>query len=783
VKTIGRYHVERELAHGAMGAVYACRDPGAARRVAIKVITLPLNDESTARFQREARSLARLRHPGIVAVHELGEHGGLPFLVMDLVEGESLGERLKRGGPLSPERAVRLIEKVARAMAHAHAHGILHRDLKPDNLVLNGDSPVVTDFGLAVDLEAEADRLTRTGQTLGTPGFMAPEQANGDVRRMGIGTDIYGLGATLYALVTGDPPFAGLGAMAMLSATFEKAPPPPSAHADVSPELDAVVLRCLAKAPEDRYETAEALADDLAACLTQRSARKRLLGPVLAAVATLTLLGLVFAPSPSTSAPPSTPVTALVAPKLVVTAPAGQKTFKTYADSVRIVGQIAGSGPPVRVRAGTAETTVARGGSFTLDLPIPLGQSRVTVEVDGFPRLRVERRVRRLALPGWFAALEPADRAPLPLAEGLAFGERPREYVNTRDGSILVWAGAGLFMGKTEVTWGQYRAYCDDTGRRLPSRMRQPVGVTDSTPVSQVTWFDAWGYCHWAGLRLPSDAEWLYVATSGGTRVYPWGDAPPLGEQVNCRGVRGSVWDVGSEPSGASAAGCLDLLGNVMEWVDGTFEAPEQEPGNVNAARGGSCRTAVSALTERTPLWHANANNFIGFRVCRRAADPLPLAVPTIRWSARFFSSNTLLLAPKVPPQDRAELRALGNAAVPLPLSCLDLDFGMGPPAETLKELASAGLPKDHFAMIAEGRARLPKGRWTVRLVCDDGAEVTLDDDAKPLVSHWAWGPMALYTGSFVVDEPREVRLRVDYFELDGYARLLVDLHPTPSGD
>ncbi len=786
MKTIGPYQVERELARGAMGAVYVCRDPEGARRVAVKVITLPRDAESTARFEREARALARLEHPGIVAVHDLGEHCGLPFLVMELIEGESLARRLKRGGPLAPESAVRLVEHMARAIAHAHAHGILHRDLKPDNVVFNGDRPVVTDFGLAVDLEAETDRLTRTGQTLGTPGFMSPEQANGDWRRMGPGTDVYALGATLYALLTGSSPFAGRSALAMLAATLEQEPSPPSASADVSPELDAIVMRCLAKEPDDRYGTAEDLADDLAACLTHPAGSQQKRWPTIAGVVAalgLAVLAFVLAARPTASTPlPVTPDTVTGPPQLLVTAPP-ETLFKTYAATVRVEGQVSGpTGPPVRIRVGTLEKTVPRGSPFAMDVPIPLGQSSVAVEAEGFRRLRVERQVRRLALPDWYAAQKPEDQAPLPLPGGLDFGEEPGDYVNLRDGSILRWAGAGIFMGKAEVTLAQYRAFCDETGRRLSPRNRRLVGAIDSTPISNVTFFDAWGYCHWAGLRLPTEGEWLHAATAGGTRVYPWGDAPPRDEQVNLRGTRGSPWVVGSAPRGASAAGCLNLMGNVMEWVDGTLDAPQRE-GYMWAARGGSYLTPVDALTTRTELWHANANPDLGFRVCRRASDPLPPPIPKIRWSIRFFPSTTGDLPPQQAPRDRAALRALADAVAPVSVACLDLDFREGPPEQALRELASARLPADHFAAIAEGRVRLPKGRWTVRLVCDDGAEVTLDDDSQPLLSQWDYGSMRMLSKSFVVEEPREVRLRVDYFELDGYARLLVDLHATLDTD
>jgi len=260
---IGAYEVLRELARGGMGAVYVARHTDLEREVAIKVL-LQADAPAThvERFLREARATARLRHPNVVPVHELGEEGGRSFIVMDLVPGESLAARVRREGPLDLDEAARLGEGMARGVAHAHTQGVLHRDLKPANVLLSPQGePLVTDFGLA--RLADEDRLTRTGVLLGTPNYMPPEQADGsstDER-----SDVYSLGATIYELVTGEPPFTADTVIKVVHAVIKNPPPPPSSlRADASPDLETILLKALEKDPADRYATAADLADDLA---------------------------------------------------------------------------------------------------------------------------------------------------------------------------------------------------------------------------------------------------------------------------------------------------------------------------------------------------------------------------------------------------------------------------------------------------------------------------------------------------------------------------------------
>ena len=235
------------------------------RVVALKMIQNDRIDARLlARFRAEAEAVARVQHPNIVQIFEVGEIQGRPYFSLELVEGQSLGRRL--GGTAQPFRdSARLIEILARAIHVAHQRGIIHRDLKPANVLLTQTGiPKITDFGLAKRLDDPALNLTRSGEILGTPNYMAPEQAQGQTQDVGPATDVYALGAILYEMVTGRPPFTGKTVMeVVVRVGTEPAEPPSRWRANVPRDLEAICLKCLQKKPMDRYPSAAALADDL----------------------------------------------------------------------------------------------------------------------------------------------------------------------------------------------------------------------------------------------------------------------------------------------------------------------------------------------------------------------------------------------------------------------------------------------------------------------------------------------------------------------------------------
>lgn len=277
LRQVGKYAIERELGRGGMGVVYRAQDTELNRTVALKMI--PAGRFAAAddleRFRSESRLAASLAHPGIVPIYEAGEWQGLPFFAMGLIEGINLAD-LIRDNPLAPHTAARLLKKVATAVAFAHAHGVIHRDLKPANVLLSrvepssnsnshsGDyEPAITDFGLAKRLGGD-EHLTTTGQVLGTPAFMPPEQAAGSIKEIGEGTDIYALGAILYMMLTGRPPFQADNPVEVILQVLERDPElPRQLNPTVPVELQAICLKCLEKRPEARYVSAQALVSDL----------------------------------------------------------------------------------------------------------------------------------------------------------------------------------------------------------------------------------------------------------------------------------------------------------------------------------------------------------------------------------------------------------------------------------------------------------------------------------------------------------------------------------------
>jgi TolB-like protein/Tfp pilus assembly protein PilF/predicted Ser/Thr protein kinase len=265
ISDFGDYELLEEIGRGGQGVVYRAHQKSLNRIVALKVIGLGpwTTERHLKRFRREAEAAASLEHPGIVPIHEVGERDGQCYFSMKFVEGGQLDEIVKHE-PLSIRRAVELVAKVARTVHYAHEHGILHRDIKPGNILLDrGGEPHLTDFGLARLVEADST-VTGTLDVLGTPSYMAPEQAAGNNTEISCNTDVYGLGAVLYQLLTGHPPFAGGTTYETVKLLLEAEPRPPrQLNPKIDRDLSTICLKCLDKDPKRRYSSALALAEDL----------------------------------------------------------------------------------------------------------------------------------------------------------------------------------------------------------------------------------------------------------------------------------------------------------------------------------------------------------------------------------------------------------------------------------------------------------------------------------------------------------------------------------------
>ena len=260
--TVPGYEIATELGHGGMGVVYGARHLALNRRVALKVIRGFAGRDEVARFRAEAEAVARLQHPNIVQIYEVGEHAGLPYLALEFVDGGSLAARL-RSSPLSSRAAAELVATLARAVQHAHLRGVVHRDLKPGNILLTSEgSPKIADFGLAK--LADDPGRSRSGQIIGTPAYMAPEQAAGRGDLVGPPADVWALGAILYECLTTHPPFRGANSIETVQQVLHSEPAAPARERPGIPrDLETICIKCLRKQPEARYRTAGDLADDL----------------------------------------------------------------------------------------------------------------------------------------------------------------------------------------------------------------------------------------------------------------------------------------------------------------------------------------------------------------------------------------------------------------------------------------------------------------------------------------------------------------------------------------
>ena len=295
---IGRYRILHKLGQGGMGIVYAAEDPSLGRRLALKTITHP-DEESRMRFRREARAAASVSHPHACQIFEIGEDTGRLFIAMELLDGEPLSERLKRG-PLPVAEALRLGREMLSALGALHAQGVVHRDLKPSNVFLTPHGTKLLDFGLARPLPTsssgplslESD-LTRSGFMVGTPRYMAPEQILGDA--IDARTDLFAAGAVLFEALAGRPAFAGTKAVEVMQATLHEQPPalagPPAVVA-----FDRVIRRALAKSPAERYPAAEAMSRDLAGIVLGDSSESA--APALALTRLVVLPFRVLRPDP-----------------------------------------------------------------------------------------------------------------------------------------------------------------------------------------------------------------------------------------------------------------------------------------------------------------------------------------------------------------------------------------------------------------------------------------------------------------------------------------------------
>lgn len=586
-----------------MATVYKAQDTTLERDVAIKVIrrsAFPPNqvERVLKRFEREAKSLAKLSHPNIVKVLDYGEYEGSPYLVMEYMPGGTLKQILtaRAGAPVPWQDAARLLSQIAMGLEYAHRHNIVHRDVKPANILVSASGRLMlTDFGIAKLLGGnEETELTGTSAQIGTPAYMAPEQINdADVDQR---VDVYALSVVFYEMATGRKPFDADTPMALLLKHTSEPLPNPREHVPDLPNFVVETLqKGLEKRPENRYENMMQLAEVLneiarsgqvTSTISPESGISRFgIKPwKLIFIAGILLLGIVgvvligsyleykqasppMATMDATSSPAQNPLPMPTASSVILSSPTAFFTASpSFTPTVAFTSTPAGPNP------GDEGINPKDGASIVYVPPGPF--------LMGLSDLQIEALIQ-------ISAACTADQFE---------SSGPQREEQT----------AGYWIYKTEVTNIMYRR-CVGYGGCPPLHTVVEAG-DDERPVAYANWQAAQSYCIWAGARLPAEQEWEKAARGTDGRLFPWGNEPPSPQLANLvRYVSNSI-RVGSYGMGASPYGALDMSGNLREWV--------QDSIITGVARGGSfgMEACFGSSGYRNPWKQSRGDYKTGFR-------------------------------------------------------------------------------------------------------------------------------------------------------------------------
>jgi eukaryotic-like serine/threonine-protein kinase len=591
------YQFERLIGLGGMGEVHLARQVALNRPVAIKFLTRTAGDPTddyAARFHREAELMARISHPNVVTIFDFGAVDGRPYLVMEYVEGGDLRSRMVPDFPMTSGEIRAIMRPILKAVDYLHSHGIVHRDLKPENILMHlEETPKVTDFGIAV-LDFAMGSPTRAGQSMGTPGYVAPEQQYG-LKMVDARADQFSLAALCYELGTGRKP---LGAF----------PPPDRINPKLGPKAGAVILKALSDDPTDRFATISEFGESLDRALEAAEAGETPRGrwPLVASIAGLAILlggvaaALIPRPGEAPRALPRGPGPAVVRKPDVVPAAVVPAT-KAPVDPPRLsVGSVGMT--LVRVPAG--EFWMGSNPGDADAQPIELPRHRVRISR---PFYLAEKEVTVGQFRKYIEATGNKTSAEKPAAGG---------------GQVGGW----LFDMKLNR-----REQRPDLNWRHPGGKRQQ---SEDEPVVQVSWSDAVAFCEWlAGeerrpFRLPTEAEWEYACRAGSEARWCFGDDPAMLDQFawNSRNADQAFHPVGTRKP--NAFGLFDMHGNAWEWcLDefGTYQAgpavdPKGPPRKSNRVlRGGSIgRDKVDKTRSASRLSNPAESSYYsyGFRVC-----------------------------------------------------------------------------------------------------------------------------------------------------------------------
>jgi len=606
-QSLGRYHTLEPLGEGGMARVYKAFDTRLECEVAVKIIsaakfTPESLERALKRFEREARALARLTHPNIVKVTDYGEYAGQPYLVMPLLTGGNLKQLLRARKCLPWQEAIRLLLPVAEALDYAHSRKIIHRDVKPSNIMLTERGlPLLTDFGVAKIMEDEVTLdLTGSGVGIGTPEYMAPEQVT--AKTVDRRADIYALGVVFYELITGRRPFEGDTPLAVLFKHASQPLPRPSQFVPNLPDgIERILIKALAKNPAERYQSMR----DFAAALERLAAE--LAVPVQSSDKETASHSPGKAPSPAAQVRPRQNMLRLIGLALILVIAAGLTAVGLYNLSApgSAVPQLASLTPAMQQPAQNVATATLQPPATTSATPAPTETNAPTSTPTDLPTLAAgSTKIREI--DGMVMVYVPAGE--FEMGSNASADEQP---IHT------VYLDA-FWIDKTEITNSMYRlcfesGFCKDTSR---------ISLHDTNmanhPVAGVTWQQAATYCEWAGKRLPTEAEWEKAARGTDGRSFPWGDQAS-GCYIGCTG---SEQPVGSYPGGASPYGALDMAGNLWEWVADWYDkdyynlSPVQNPsgpdgGSLKVLRGGAWTTYSPAWIRTSYRYKSNPSDSI----------------------------------------------------------------------------------------------------------------------------------------------------------------------------
>jgi len=574
-KTISNVRIDKYLARGGMAEVYLGTHLTLDRPVAVKVLHSYIEEEPDllARFQREAKVVAGLRHSNIVQIYDFNAINGHPYIVMEYLKGPPLATYLKnlhgRNGRIPTDQIGRILKTLTTALDYAHEQGVIHRDIKPGNIMLHGkrdeislDEPlsnnveaILTDFGL-VRLANSASQ-TATGLVSGTPSYMSPEQARGD--QVDHRTDIYSLGIVLYEMLAGQVPFEADSTLSVIYKQINEPPPPIEG---ISTDVQDVIDRALAKEPDDRYETSRQMAAEFLLAIGKTTDAQMMVD---------SMQNALVEPSKTTVKPKpverkfSRTGLGILAILVVAAVVFGAFRFFSNRSTSPNVNDI-----PVSESAESISTT-------------PSGQSSTPPSADGMVEIS----------SGTYEV-----------------GSSLADAYHVVTMSLLL---NGFWIDQYQVTYDQYQQFLAATGTQSPNILGE-----GRHPVRGITWDQAVAYCGWAGKRLPTEAEWEAAGRGQGTNppMYPWGNDPT---------DNGNVFDlpdldtyaVGTLPFNKSSAGVYDMVGNIWEWVGEPYASI---PADSKILRGGRFGLPVLELSYRLTTTQDD-ERYVQFAGFRCAAD------------------------------------------------------------------------------------------------------------------------------------------------------------------